>query len=240
MTKLKWDVFRPKFGSWAGKIKPFFMEGGLDEVYAVLKKESGEGIRIVPDSVDVFRCFRECPINELKCVIMGYCPYHTIRNGVSVADGLMSSCGRTRVLQPSLEQIYGAWEEEFNDGLCLECEKEPDLGYLARQGVLLFNSALTTRAGVAGAHQELWEPFTAYILREVVSVTGVPVVLLGQQAREFGGLFPASYPLFELSHPASASYKKEKWNSKGVFGQVNKIIQDANGEEIMWLNMAPF
>jgi uracil-DNA glycosylase len=240
MGKLSEAIFKPKFGTWWPKIKPFFDGGGLDKIYRVLKEESSRGIRIVPNSEDVFKCFRATPLNELKAVVMGFCPYHTMIESECVADGLMSSCSKTGILQPSLEQLYNAWEEEFNNGLCLGCDRNPDLTYLAEQGVLLFNSALTTKAGIAGAHQELWEPFTKYVLEEIISVTGVPVVLLGKQAQEFAGCVNFS-ECYSLSHPASASYKKEKWNSHGVFRAVNETIRGMNGEEINWLlEPAPF
>lgn len=237
MTKLNWEKFGPKFGTWATKIKPFFEGGGLDGIYKELKEQSGRGIRIVPDSADVFRCFRATPLTELRVVLVGMCPYHTI----GVADGLCMSCSLTNVLQPSLEQFYGALEEEFHEGLCIGCERNPNLEYLAKQGVLLFNAALTTKAGIAGTHQDLWEPFTAFILREIVSVTGVPVVLLGGEAKQFAGCLATHQPIFELSHPASAAHKKTKWSSEGVFKQVNDVMKKTNGEEIFWLlEEAPF
>lgn len=244
MTKLNPATFEKAMGTWWPKIKPFFMKGGLDGVYSVLKEEGRKGIKIVPKSDDTFRAFRETPIRRLRAVVMGFCPYHSVVNGVPVADGLAMSCSRTGILQPSLENFYDALEEEFNNGLCLECGRNSDLAYLAHQGVLLFNSALTTHVGQPGKHQDLWEPFTAFVLGEIIALTGVPVVLLGHEAREFSGLFPAGYPVFELSHPASVSYgKPRKWSSEGVFTKVNEIIKGSNGEEQMveWMmELAPF
>ena len=235
MTRLNWDVFSKKLGTWADKIYPFFLDGGMDTIYETLKTESKLGIRIVPNSEDVFRCFRKTPIEELKTVVMGFCPYHTIKNGEPVADGLMTSCSRTGILQPSLEQLYLAWEEEFNDGLCLNCDRNPDLLYLAKQGILLFNSALTTRAGEAGAHQELWEPFTKYVMQEIIGVEGCPVLMLGKDAAIFEGYLGITQWSYCLPHPVSASYKKEKWDSKGKFKEISDVVRGANGYELHWL-----
>lgn len=151
-----------------------------------------------------------------------------------VADGLAMSCSRTGVLQPTLVKWYEAMEEELNDGLCLECVKNPDLEYLAKQGVLLFNSALTTRVGTAGAHQDLWEKFTAYVLGEIISFTGVPVVFLGNEAKEFSGCLAPQQPKWELYHPVYAHRMKIKWDSGGMFNGINKLLRGANGEEIFW------
>lgn len=73
MTRLNEASFAPKFGDWWPKIKPFFLKGGFDPIYKVLKEESGKGIKIAPNSEDVFRCFRATPLQELKAVIMGFC-----------------------------------------------------------------------------------------------------------------------------------------------------------------------
>ena len=236
-TNLRWCRFSGKLGSWASKLKPFFDDGGFNRIYDVLKEESGRGIKITPDSADVFQAFRECSIEDLKCVILAYCPYHV----AGAADGMALSCSKIMKLQPTLNQLYGAWETEFNEGLCLGCDRNPDLTFLAHQGVLLLNTALTTRIGEAGAHQDLWEPFTKYVLEEIITPSMVPVIMLGKQASEFIGCFLSTQHVFQLSHPASASYRKEIWNSEGVFTKVNKILMETNGEEINWLlEPAPF
>lgn len=242
--KLNWDIFKLKFGTWAPKIKPFFDSGGIEKIYEELKRQGEQGVRIVPDSPDTFRCFRETPINQLVAVICGLCPYHTVIDNVCVADGLMTSCSKTGKLQPSLEHLYEAFEEEFYDGLCLPCNRNPDLSYLARQGILLFNAALTTIEGKAKQHQGIWAPFTRYIFDEIISLTGVPVVFLGEEARDFSSFLAPEQPSFELSHPASVCYgakKGQKWSSKGVFTKVNSIVYENNGVELLWmLETVPF
>jgi hypothetical protein len=41
---------------------------------------------------------------------------------------------------------------------------------------------------------------------------------------------------FELSHPASASYKQTDWDSEGVFTKVNEILKDNKQTPIYWLD----
>lgn len=237
MSKLNQDVFKPKFGTWWHKIKPLFDNGIMDGIYGELKKESGRGRKVVPESGDVFKAFLATPIQELKAVIMAYCPYHQ----PGVADGLCLSCSKTGILQPSLDKFYEALEYEFSDGMCLKCNKNPDLSYLAKQGVLLINSALTTIEGEPGAHQDLWEPFTKYVLGEIISLTSVPVVLLGQQARVFSGLVEGTNPTFELTHPAFAARNGTRWDSGKVFKKVKNIIGETNNYVLFWdLHEAPF
>jgi uracil-DNA glycosylase len=233
---MNWEKFSSKFHpSWHSKIKPFIESEECDKIYAFLKKEAGRGKKIAPDSINTFRAFFETPLDEVKVVIVGMCPYHTFKNGSPVADGLALSCSITEELQPSLDQFYNALEVEFYNGLNLNYEKTPDLSYLAQQGVLLLNTALTTEKDKAGSHLKLWEPFMKYLFENIINDLGVPVVFLGKEAsklKRYTGIF---MHVFELSHPASASYIGTNWETNGVFRKVDAIIDSVNGESIMWL-----
>ena len=44
-SKLNWEKFEPLFGDWSNKIKPFFFQGGLDDIFAKLKQDSARGDR---------------------------------------------------------------------------------------------------------------------------------------------------------------------------------------------------
>lgn len=237
---MQFEKFKDLFHeSWHDKIRPFIESEECDDIYKFLKSESQRGKRIAPLSVNVYRCFLETSLDDLKLVILGMCPYHTLKNEMPVADGLAMSCSATGYLQPSLDQFYNAIEREVYNGMCLECEKNPDLSYLAHQGVLLFNAALTTEINKAGSHLELWEPFTKYVFQEILSTTGVPTIFLGKEAAKFErytGLFAHN---FVVSHPASAAYKNTDWDSEGVFTKVNKILKEVNNYEIDWLDQQP-
>lgn len=239
---MNWDKFKYNFHeSWHVKMQPFIESEACDEIYKYLKKESQRGKSIAPLSSSVYRCFQETPLDELKVVMVGMCPYHSLRNGAPVADGLLMGCSITGLLQPSLEQFYGGIERELYDGLNLKYDKTADVTYLANQGVLMYNAALTTEINKAGSHIELWEPFTKYLFEEILATTGVPVIYLGKDAAKYSKYAPPFSYSFTVSHPASASYKNSEWDSEGVFGKVNKILQDNNNFQINWLQeFAPF
>lgn len=221
--------------SWHEKLRPFIESEKCDDIYKFLKTESGRGKKIAPLSSNVYRCFLETPLNELKVVLMGMCPYHTAKNGIPVADGLLMGCSVTDKLQPSLEQFYGAIEKDVYGGLNLTHVKEPDVSYLAKQGVLMLNAALTTEINKAGSHINLWEPFTKYLIEEVIGYTGVPIIFLGKDAARYKKYVPPFTWTFTLSHPASASYKNTEWDSEGTFTKVNKILKENNNHHIEWL-----
>lgn len=171
---------------------------------------------------------------------MGMSPYHQVKNGVYVADGLMMSCSNTRVLQPSLRLFYECIENEVYNGLNVNKIEDPDLSYLAKQGVLLLNSTLTVEMGKPESHNDLWTEFMEFFFEDIINMyeRGLPIVFLGKQAQRFSKLpVPFHHYVFETSHPASAAYKDEKWSSGDVFNKINKILEQNNGPEfkIKWL-----
>jgi len=239
---MTWEKFKDFFHpSWHVKMQPFIESKECDEIYKFLKKESGRGKTIVPLSSNVYRCFKETSLDDLKVVMLGMCPYHTLKNGEPIADGLLMGCSNTNYLQPSLQQFYDAIEREMHGGLNLKAYKFPDVSYLAKQGVLMLNAALTTEINKAGSHMALWEPFTKYVFEEILAVTGVPIIYLGKEAakyEKYASPFSWSFP---ISHPASAAYKQDEWKTEGVFTKVNKILKDNNNFKINWmLEDAPF
>lgn len=243
-SKLSWNSFEQKLGSWGSKFYPFYLEGKFDPIFEFLKKESRRGKRIAPNSENTFRAFYECEYDNLRLIVIGQSPYHLLKDNQPIADGLAFSCGITKYPQPSLDQLFSALENEMNNGLCLPCIKNPDLTYLAnKEGVLLLNAALTTSIGKPGDHLALWEPFMKYLFENVLQNTTVPIVLLGRDAQKLEKYINPFTNIFKLSHPASASYSGDIWSSEGVFKQINTILKHRNGEVINWFDesdVAPF
>ena len=237
---MNWEKFKDQFHeSWHIKMRPFIESEECDKIYEFLKKESKRGKKIAPLASNVYRAFRETTLDELKVVMMGMCPYHTAKNGEFVADGLLMGCSNTNTLQPSLEKFYDALEKEIHNGLNLKRIKTPDVAYLANQGVLMINAALTTEINKAGSHIALWEPFTKYLLEHVLDTAGVPIIFLGKDAAKYERYVAPFTWTFTLSHPASAAYKQTDWDTEGVFTKVNQILMDNNNYKIIWLNEEP-
>ncbi len=241
-TKLEWDKFEPFFGTWASKLKPFFMKGGFNPIYEFLKFESKRGKRIAPSSFNTYRAFLETPLTELRCVLLSYCPYHTFINGAPVADGLAFSCGITGKQQPSLTKFIEGLENDVYNGLNLNYNKDmADLTYLAKEGVLLWNCALTAEQNKAGSHQEIWAPFTKYVLEECLAYTGVPIIFIGKDAQQFKRyVSPLTHGhIFEIEHPSFAARNQQEWETKGAFKKVTEIVRQNTGHVIDWLNERP-
>lgn len=225
--------------SWHPVMQSFIESEQCDEMYAFLKSESRRGKRIAPLSSDTYRCFKETPLNEMKVVLLGMCPYHTQFDGSPVADGLLMGCSVTGKLQPSLEQFYNALEQDLYNGLNLRAHKHPDVTYLAQQGVLMLNAALTTEINKAGSHLKIWEPFVKHVFENAIAPSGVPVVFLGKEASKFKRYMAPLTWSFELSHPASASYKNTQWSSEKVFSKLNRMMIDDKKQLINWMDEDP-
>lgn len=233
---LKPELFKDKFGEgWYNKLLPLFENGTMDKIFAKLKSRSREGYKILPESEQVFRCFKSTPYEELNVVMCALAPYYTIKQGLPAADGLLMSCSNTNYIQPSLSKFYDAMEKEYSEGMDLKMIRNPDLTYLAKQGVLMYNISLTTEIGKKAAHLDLWKDFTIYLFEEVISLTGVPVIFLGTDAARFKRyLSPLQWGLV-ASHPASAAYSESAWDTRGVFKSVDKILKDMNNTKIQWI-----
>lgn len=233
---MNWDNFKDMFHeSWHPKMQPFIESEACDKIYEHLKHESKRGKQIAPLSYDVFRCFKETPFNEINVIFIGMCPYHSLSKGLPVADGLMMGCSITQRMQPSLEQFYDGIMTELYNGFALNRNKNYDVSYLAHQGVLMCNAALTTEINKAGSHLELWEPFMKYLLEEVFAWTGIPIVFFGKEADKLKKYVQPFTFTFSLSHPASAAYKNGEWDTEGAFTKLNAITQGNNGITIDWL-----
>lgn len=237
---MNWDAFKFKFHeSYHEIIKPFIESEECDRIYAFLKKESGRGAEIAPQSINTFKVFKELPLQDIKCVLLFQDPYFVFKDGLPVADGLALGCSITKKLQPTLRQFYSGIEDELFNGLNLEWNmEEGDVSYLVNQGVMMLNASLTVEKNKAGSHKELWRPFTEYIIKNIINKYDIPIVLFGKDAGEYKNLITSE--VFTTSHPASASYNGGKWNTQGVFKKLNKIIWDKHQDTICWLNGYPF
>ncbi len=118
-------------------------------------KEERKIVEICPSTPDVFRAMRVTPFSDVKVVILGQDPYH---NGL--AEGLSFSSIDPLTTPKSLANIFTEIENDIYGGLMLD--RDPQLTRWAKQGVLLLNTCLTVRKGVAGSHRNQgWEQFTS-------------------------------------------------------------------------------
>ncbi len=181
-----------------------------------------------PAPKDVLRVFRET--QNIKLVLLGQDPYP---NG---ADGLAFSCEKIR---PSVKAIFA----------CLEAKKlmngtpaNGDLSRWAQQGVLLLNTALTTRLGKADAHSAAWKKFTEKLIESLASRRPSPgFILLGKHAQKYEKLIlkhQGTY--FSWVHPSPLAATSIPANSPAAFincpcfEQANNLLESQGTLPVNW------
>lgn len=122
--------------------------------------------------------------------------------------------------------------------------KDPNLEFLANQGVLLINAGLTTEANKAGKHTDIWQPFIKFLIEEVINPypRELPVVFLGREAERYSKiLVPFHHTPFIREHMAAASYAGRNWEHKELFKLVDSFLLNNYNDKIFWTKeLVPF
>lgn len=164
-------MLKEKLGSWYPYLKGEFGKGYMSELRGSLAEKRRAGY-VFPESEKLFNCFRECPVDKLKVVVLGLYPHESYTNEdgkvEGLADGMAFSCNRYdhitdyRRLPFATREFIGAIENQF---MCFP-PMDPDLGHVAKQGVLFYDVVQTTDAGALGSHKGMgWEAFSQEVIR---------------------------------------------------------------------------
>ena len=191
-------------------------------------REERRNHNVYPAENFVLRALDLTPLATVKVVILGQDPYH----GLGQATGLAFSVAHGTTPPPSLRNIF---TELHNDvGVCVP--PHGDLSQWATQGVLLLNTTLTVRDGVAGSHAgHGWELFTDAAIREVNSIAErVVFILWGANARKKRALVTnTAHVVLEAPHPSPLSAYRGFFGSK-PFSTANTALGEASRSPIDW------
>ncbi|SEW21819.1 Uracil-DNA glycosylase [Chitinophaga sp. YR573] len=237
---MNYDLIKDKFSTWAPLFKGFIETEEFDIIIRTLKGLSKRGRTVCPFKEQTFRCFSETAYSNLKAVFFIDGPYSSVVNGKSMADGLSLSVSNTQTIPRGLHRLYRAIEQEYSSGFNVDMIDEPDLGFLARQGILLLNSALTAEQNKPGSHYDLWRPFMKYFFIEIINYypSSLPIVFMGENAKSYTQLVaPFNNISFELDDPELFP-ETESWQSNRFLNKVDIIIKDNHPEfeGIKWFN----
>ncbi len=183
---------------------------------------------IHPDMYDIFNALKWTSYKDTKAVILGQDPYHE----PGQAHGLAFSVKTGVKIPPSLLNMYKELKNEL--GLYI-----PNNGYLekwAHQGVLLLNSSLTVRDGLANSHRgKGWEKFTDTVI-EKLNERKEPVIFLlwGNNAREKASLITnPNHFVLSAAHPSPLSASRGFFGC-GHFKKTNELLKQMGYKEIDW------
>lgn len=213
--------------SWKTALQPEF-----DKVYFVslvdfVRREYASK-KIFPPAPLIFNAFDQCPLDEVKVVILGQDPYH----GVGQAHGLCFSVNDGVEFPPSLINIF----KEINRDLTVPVPQTGNLIRWAKQGVLLLNATLTVEAHKAGSHQgKGWETFTDAVIKLLSEKKENLVFMLwGSYAQQKGAYIDASRHLVLKSvHPSPLSAYRG-FIGCGHFSAANEYLQSKGKKSIVW------
>lgn len=211
---------------WRDKLKTFILSGDFEQILLGLLEMSSRGERFTPPLKHIFRCFAECPYNDLKIVFVGPGPYQTLlQDGDALAHGLLYSHKKTDV-----PADWVKWEnKEFREAAGNKTHY-PDLTSWANQGVLLLNSALTATIDSETGHYDLYKSFTAFVLDMLNSLNqGLVFVFIGPEATGFSELIDTKrhfvYTIPKVTLANNLSY---------IFGQIDGKLHDHYKTTINW------
>ena len=221
---------RLKPSGWADKLKAFMLSDDFGNILQELYKQSQAGQRFTPQIKQLLRAFEACPYDKLKVVMLGQDPYPQ----PGTCDGLAFSCSNLKYVQPSLKFIFQELEDTVYKGQSYS--RDPDLTRWADQGVLLINTALTTTVGQVGQHYLLWRPFIAFLFDMLNWYNpGIVYVYLGKKAQEWSDAVSDNNHKIMVSHPAAAAHTRaERWDSKNLFGEINRILEGTGSTKVIW------
>ena len=183
---------------------------------------------VFPPADEVFAALHLTSLADTRVVILGQDPYH----GAGQAHGLCFSVRRGVPVPPSLRNMH----KELRDDLGCPVPTHGNLEHWARQGVLLLNTTLTVREGVAASHQGRgWETFTDHVITAVSAKTSPVVFLLwGAASRKKKSLIDTDrHVVIESAHPSPLSAHNGFFGSR-PFSRTNQALRESGREPIDW------
>ncbi|MCQ2441213.1 MAG: uracil-DNA glycosylase [Clostridia bacterium] len=202
--------------------KPYYKK-----LRAFLKSEYSSHT-VFPDMYDIFNALKYTSYEKTRVVIIGQDPYHE----VGQAHGLCFSVKKGVEPPPSLKNIF----KELNDDFGAPTPPHGELTSWAKQGVLLLNTVLTVRSGVANSHKGMgWEKFTDRVILELDrKQTPVVFLLWGANARKKAEIItnPIHKKLITV-HPSPLSAYGGFFGCRH-FSKTNEILAENGQEPIKW------
>lgn len=219
-------------GEWS---KPYMKD-------IITKVQRGRTLtKIYPEHKDLLRAFKLTSYNETKVVIIGQDPYPL----PNIADGLAFSTRQSKT-PSSLEVIFNTLKNsKVGEEQKLEFNTN-ELTWWAKQGILLFNTALTVEVKQPLSHQEVWQPFTIEVLKKLDQHDKQLIFLFcGSRASAFAKLiktreqgYKRHHIVFTVPHPAYEARGSGVFMEYDYFYIINELIKKQYRFGIDWSTYA--
>ena len=212
---------------WTSILKEEFSKNYFRKIMREVKNCNSKDL-LCPKRENIFRAFEITNFSDLKIVILGQDPYH----GENQANGLAFAVNKNNKIPPSLRNIF----KEIKNDLNIDPLTSKDLESWASQGVLLLNSSLSVKLGIANSHSKLgWELFTNKILKEISLMKNkVVFVLWGNFAKKKESLIDTKkHLILKAPHPSPLSAHRGFFGCKH-FSKANDFLRKNDLKEIIW------
>lgn len=213
---------------WQRVLAVEFEKSYYKELTQFIEKEYTMGT-VYPPKDEVMNALHTTAYKDVKVVILGQDPYH----GQNQAHGMSFSVKPGIPQPPSLRNMLQELQDDIG------C-KVPEHGYLmkwAEQGVLLLNTVLTVREGMANSHKgQGWETFTDAIITKLAEREDpIIFVLWGRPAQKKKAIING-YPqhaVLEAPHPSPLSAYRGFFGSR-PYSKINAQLISWGKEPIDW------
>lgn len=200
--------------------------------------------QVCPEPRHFFKALSLTPVANVKIVILGQDPYHSLGLAQGLAFSIPSNIpSNSRQFPSSLRNISKALVLEGFGTL-----PNGDLHRWAEQGVLLLNTALSVKLGEAGSHANLgWKSLIDKLIRSLGQKKPNLVWMLwgGHAQSKFPLIEPAQNQLIlQSSHPSGLGvYKTDRpflerggMGSCGHFQKANEWLIEHQQSPVHWVN----
>jgi len=216
---------------WKGALSEHMASESFQSLLTQIQSDANAGSTIYPPVQDIFSALNLCPLENIKCVIVGQDPYHQPGQG----HGLAFSVKKGVKPPPSLRNIF----KEAMDDIGIDPPTHGNLEDWARQGVLLINTVLTVRRGEANSHAKIgWEDFTDEIINTINEQNESVVFMLwgGPAAKKAKCVDESRHTVIRTSHPSplGASKTASPFLSSRCFSRANEALVSAGKSPIDW------
>jgi uracil-DNA glycosylase len=189
----------------------------LTEIQGQLSSEP----QLTPPSALVMRAFQE-PFESVKVLLIGQDPYPTKDVACGLAFAVSDSTKQPQSLKNLMKELANDLPKVSNSGR---------LDRWSGQGVMLLNSALTTRVGAAGAHAKIWSGFTKAVIEQLDS-SSLVCLSLGEHAKKLSSALQKS-EVIQATHPSPLSASRGFFGSR-IYSRVNSALQAKGLAPIDW------
>ncbi|QWD85443.1 uracil-DNA glycosylase [Polynucleobacter asymbioticus] len=229
---------------WRALLGDYFESPEWQQLQTNLRAELNTSAGMMcPEPQNFFKALTLTPLTKVKVVILGQDPYHSPGLAQGLAFSIPSNIPtNSRQFPSSLRNISKALALEGFGTL-----PNGDLHTWAEQGVLLINTALSVKLGVAGSHTNIgWKPLVDRLISTLAKQKPCLVWML------WGGHAQSKLPLIEAapdqlilqsSHPSGLGvYKTDQpflqpgaRASCGHFTKANEWLMRRHETPICWV-----